>query len=188
MTAADVIVSALREDEPQRVRQERTEDPGFRRAWAKQRVHNPTGPPPTALARSLSGAAGTYVDPVLREGRLACFVFDQLHPGSMKVTWSPPEESGMLFVVENDSSLRIILDARRANRYFRRPLVGLMFTAEGLSHVELNLCMKYLTSVACGKNVDSNAKKQPSDFASARSPLDHAETLNGNDDGDRLEL
>ena len=45
MTAADVIVPALREDVSRRVRPERAEDPGVRRAWAKQSVSNPTGSP-----------------------------------------------------------------------------------------------------------------------------------------------
>ena len=51
MTAADVIVRALREDVLRRTRHERAEDPVFffRRAWAKQRVHHPTGPYPAPV-------------------------------------------------------------------------------------------------------------------------------------------
>ena len=52
----------------------------------------------------------------------------------MKVT-----ESVVFFVLTKDSPLRMILDARRANRYSRRPLVAPMVTSEGSSNVELDL-------------------------------------------------
>ena len=54
----------------------------------------------------------------------------------MKVTLSPIDESGLFFVLEKGSSLRMTLDARRANRYFRRPPVAPMVTGEGFSNIE----------------------------------------------------
>ena len=44
----------------------------------------------------------------------------------------------VLRALKKDSSLRIILDARKANRYFRRPPVAPMVTGEGLSNIELD--------------------------------------------------
>ena len=84
--------------------------------------------------------AGMYVDPVLREGQLAYsrFVSDLLHAGSMKVTLSQVVESGVFFVLKKESSLRPIWDARKANRYVRRPLVPLMVIDEGLSNIEVD--------------------------------------------------
>ena len=43
----------------------------------------------------------------------------------------------VFFVLMEDSSLRMILDARKANRYFRRP-VAPMVTSEGFPNIELD--------------------------------------------------
>ena len=48
---------------------------------------------------------------------------------------------------------------------------------DALSRSDLRLCMTYLTLVACGKNVESNAKEQPSDLANMHSPCARQTTL-----------
>ena len=45
-----------------RVRQERAEDPGVQRAWAEQRVPNPTGPHPAGPAELKDAAGGQAND------------------------------------------------------------------------------------------------------------------------------
>ena len=85
--------------------------------------------------------AGMHMDPVLREGQLAYsrFVSDQWRSRYMKVTLSPVVESGVFFVLKKESSLRTILDARKANRYVRRLLVALTVTDECLSNIGMDL-------------------------------------------------
>ena len=56
----------------------------------------------------------------------------------MKVTLSPVVESGLFLVLKKESSLRTIWDARKANRYVRRPLVAQMVIDEGFSKSEMD--------------------------------------------------
>ena len=87
------------------------------------------------------GLANMYMDPVLSRSRrhYVGFLRDLVKADLLDFTIIPTALCGIFFVCKKDGSLRLILDARRANQFFRRPPSTHLVTGEGLSRVELVL-------------------------------------------------
>ena len=59
--------------------------------------------------------------------------------GLLRFTRNPLSYVGVFFVKRKDGTIRLILDARRTNRLFRKPPHVELLTAEGLGKIEVQL-------------------------------------------------
>ena len=67
----------------------------------------------------------------------ARFVKDLLQRGLLRMSLGAKERVGVFFVKKKGGRLRLILDARRVNEWFRKPPHVALVTSEGLGRIEV---------------------------------------------------
>ena len=94
-----------------------------------------------AAAIEAFGVASTYLDPVLASSRkrYVQFVNDLLTADSVTAVCYIYAEAGVFFVTKKDGTLRLIIDARKGNQYFKKPPWVDMLSGEGMARVEVTL-------------------------------------------------
>ena len=81
----------------------------------------------------------SYLDPVLELDSDAYhgFIADLINAGLMAFTTTPKIQIGCFFVTKKGGKLRLVVDARRANRYFKKPPSTLLGSMETWGRLEL---------------------------------------------------
>ena len=104
-----------------------------------ERMLKPVGEAQSDLARD---GTRCYCDPILvnRKTVYVTFLKDLMARGLLDFTLAPLEDVGIFCVWKKGRErLRLILDARRSNQWFRRPPSVDLISAEGLSSIELDV-------------------------------------------------
>jgi len=86
-------------------------------------------------------ATRVYNVPVLMrsKARYAHFVKDLRRRGLVRYSIGCKERVGIFFVLKKSGLLRLIIDARRTNKWFHRPPAVSLLTSEGLASIEVEM-------------------------------------------------
>jgi len=81
----------------------------------------------------------SFLDPVLEHDPKAYhdFIADLINAGLLAFTVNPKIQIGCFFVTKKGGKLRLVVDARRANRYFKKPPSTLLGSMETWGRLEL---------------------------------------------------